>query len=199
MKNENNVSIAYGPITVDHVKPSDYNAEKIQAQIRQVLTRTYKQKGSDSLSESLFDDKEFGDGASFTETRVTWISVPAEKASQEEVEAQLAKFPKARIMRFLGLKPILSEEQLTSMENGVNTKTIADYANDQAIPDVNYKGYAVCRVVKFATSAVADVDNREIDYIAETGDISEQNAETTFEMGQKTAAAVNAPKVAEKF
>ena len=194
MKNEN-INITYGAITVDHVEPSRFDSNKFQAQIRQTVTRTYKQKGSDSLSGALFNANEFGDGEAFAEIRVTWLPVPAEKATKEAVEAQLVKFPNAQIMRFLGLKPILSDEQLRSMESGVNTKSIEQYANDQAIPGVNYKGYAVCRVVKFVTSKVADIDNRETDYIAETGDVSEQAS--TFEMGTKVAATVNAS--AEKF
>lgn len=181
-----NIKLTYGAITVDHVEPSRFDANKFQAQIRQTVTKTYKQNGSDSLSNPLFKSNEFGEGESFNEIRVAWLPVPAEKNNVEAVKAQLVKFPNARLMRFLGLNPILSEEQTRSMESGVNTKTIEDYVNSQSVKNAEgeqilYKGYPVCRVVKFVTSAVKDVDSRESDYIRETGDVSEKSS--AFEMG----------------
>jgi hypothetical protein len=193
-----NIQLEYGPLTVDHVKASDFDDSKFQAQVRQTVTRTYKQSGADSLSNPLFNSEEFGDGASYDEIRVAWIPVPAEKNTKEAVVAQLAQFPAATLVRHLGLKPILSEEQLRSMENGINTKTIEDYIESQSVkagdngPTILYKGLPVTRVIKFATSKVADIDNRELDYIELTGDITETQE---FQMG---TAKVTEP-IKEKF
>ena len=193
-----NIKLTYGAITVDHVEASRYDESKFQAQIRQTVTKTYKQSGADSLSNPLFQSNEFGDGESFNEIRVAWLPVPAEKNTVEAVEAQLKKFPNARLMRFLGLKPILSVEQTRSMEAGINTKTIEDYIASQSVKNADneqilYKGYPVCRVVKFVTNATKDVDNREIEYIKETGDVS--NEASAFQMGN----AQTAQPVKEKF
>lgn len=189
MDTNSNIVVKYGQLTVDHVEPSRFDSNKFQAQVRQTITRTYKQSGADSLSGSLFNSNEFGDGQSYDEIRVAWIPVPAEKNTKEAVEAQLAKFPAARLMRFLGLKPILSKEQTSSMENGINTKTVAEYIDTQSVKNAEgeqilYKGYPTCRVIKFVTSKVEDIDNREADYITETGDIT---ATSTFEMGNAVA------------
>lgn len=197
MDNDSNIQVKYGPITIDHVEPSRFDDSKFQAQIRQTITRTYKQSGADSLSGALFNTNEFGDGQSYDEIRVAWLPVPAEKNTVEAVEAQLKKFPAARLMRFLGLKPILSNEQLRAMESGINTKTIEEYILSQSVKNpegeqILYKGYPVCRVVKFVTSKVADIDSREQDYIAETGDVS---ATSEFQMG----AAPVKTAVPEKF
>lgn len=193
----NNKTISFGAITVDKVQEMKYKPGFFEAQVRQIVKSEYKQAANDSLGSNIYTVDEVNAGqanadGTYNETRVDWISVPAGQTAAQ-VEAKIATVKGAKIMRYLGLKPILSEQQLRSMESGVNDLTPEAYIAKQAIPGVEYKGFPTCRVTRFVATNVPDVDNRERDYIELTGDVS---ATTEFQMG---TAKVEAPAVAEKF
>lgn len=155
---------SFGAITVDNVGPS-LNPKKHQAQVRQIVTSLYPgARGSNSLSDGLFQDSEFGVGEAFEEVRVTWIPVPI-GTTVEAIQAQLAKHTNARLVKTLSLYPILSEEQRNAMATGISSKTLADYeekcvlnAEGQA---VMYKGYKQYRHISYRNTAVEDVDLRD--------------------------------------
>lgn len=179
MKAQNSIRNSYSKITVDSVGPS-LNVKKHQAQIRQTVTALYPgARANNSLSDKLFEPENFGLGESYDEVRVTWIPVPI-GTTIEEVQAKLAKHPNARLVRTLSLNPILSEEQIQAMEQGVSDKTMEDYKAkfivDPSGAAVLYKGHKQYRHIAFRTEAVADVDLRESD-LKDAGPISMGTAE----------------------
>lgn len=180
----------FGAVLVMAVSES-LNPKKWQAELRQKVTTIYPGvRPNDSLSDPLFDEKEFGQsGQEFTEERVTWIPVPV-GTTLEEVKAQLAGYPNARLQRILSLHPILTEEQKATM-GGINRKTEEDYranfvrersdVEGEPGAPVLYQGYNFYRQIKFRTQAVEDIDLRP-SQLKDMGPIAMTNA------GQKVIA-----------
>ncbi len=165
-ENKSGIVKAFGPITIDNVGPS-LNPKKWQAQVRQIVTSKYPAaRGNNSLSDGLFPASTFGVGQEYEEVRVTWIPVPV-NTKMNAVKAQLAKFPEARLVKTLSLRPILSEEQIRAMETGLSDKTEEDYAEKFVVDgDGNptlYHGHKQYRNISFSQTAKEDVDLRAED------------------------------------
>jgi hypothetical protein len=132
---ENSITKTFAPITVDNVGENQFKSSMDQAQIRQVVTRTYPSaRIGNSHSDSLFSTSEFNleGGASYEQTRVTWIPVP-KGTTQAQVEAKLKANPKARIYRVLSLSPILTDSQKSAIDGGLTTLDVI--AERQMIKD----------------------------------------------------------------
>lgn len=122
-------------ITVDNVKMNEFQKEgTVTAQLRQIHTTVSyyptKQISNDlkdnpfSLSDFGFEEQDFTN----TDTRVTWVDVPA-NASADDV---LAKIPEnACIYRFISNHPILSSNQHYAVSKGL--RTMDDFANSQVV------------------------------------------------------------------
>lgn len=158
--------IQYSPITVDAIlTPEDsarYNIEtkKHRVQLRQTVTTKYPQ----SRGNALFRAAEFGDPQSFVEKRVTWLDVP-EGTTAEEVLSRLNEMDTPTLVKILDLKPIISESKMRAIENGFNTKTLADYAQDYVRKSdtnepVPFAGRHQYREIVFSDSFVEDTDHR---------------------------------------
>lgn len=176
---DSNLVKAESKITVDEVKPHiSGNEKKAQAQIRMTVSTTYPEAGvGNSLNDSIFGTEEFGfdEGQTYDEKRVAWIDVPSSH-TKESVEAQLAKFPEARIYRVLSLEPILTEQQKRAMETGLSRNqkneviTMQHYKDAQQVinPETGeailYNGLPQYRIVAFSAKAKADVDMRPAQY-----------------------------------
>jgi hypothetical protein len=123
------ITKTFGKISVDNVSENQYKPSMDQAQIRQVVTRTYPSaKISNSHADSLFSINDFDleEGQKYEQNRVTWIPVP-KGTTAAQVEAKLKANPKARIYRVLSLKPILTDSQISAIESGLTTlEAIAD-------------------------------------------------------------------------
>lgn len=173
----NGIKATYGPITVDHVEPSQFNDEKWQAQVRQLVTTMYPaQRNHDSLSDGLFEPDAFGEGQDFPEKRVTWIPVPA-GTSVEDVKTLLAQVPEACIQKTLSLEPILSDEQINAMSNGLSDMTMDGY-KEKCVKDTNdnivlYADAApFYRSTKFKLTFEEDVDLRSAQFDVLQGAVS---------------------------
>jgi hypothetical protein len=120
---------SYNAITVSEVVENTYKPDRDQAELRQVITKTYASgRSNNSLVSGLFDEADFGfeDGATHEETRVTWVDVP-KGTTKEQMGALLAKNPTACIYKTLSSEPILSKEQKAAIEAGLtDLATIAD-------------------------------------------------------------------------
>jgi hypothetical protein len=168
---KNRIQVVFGPVTVDSVGPGLNGEVKHRAQLRQKVDKIYPSGGThDSLTDALFNVDEFNlkQGSTYSENRVAWIDVPV-GTTVEGVQQKLAGFPEARLVKHLSLNPILTEEQASAIQNGLNDLTIEKVAAKQVVKDEeenirDYKGYLQYRVVKFATTAKEDVDSREADY-----------------------------------
>lgn len=159
------------PITVDGLKAHLSNPKKQQAQIRMIVTKTYPDgKAGNSLNDSIFtnDAFGFGEGSSFEDKRVTWIDVPAE-LTKAEVEAQLKKYPNARLYKVLSydINDVLTEEQKSAMESGLSSKTLDDYKEALCVKNaetgevIMHNGKEQYRTIGFSISGKEDVDLRE--------------------------------------
>ena len=124
----------YAPITVDKVDADQYKTDVDSAQIRQIVTKVYPSASiSNSMSDSLFSADDFDlEGKEFTETRVTWISVP-KGTSAADVQAMLDKNPNAKIYKVLSHEPILTDGQEYALENGLTD--LATFENAQLVQD----------------------------------------------------------------
>lgn len=132
-------SVTKGEITLDKLYKGDYQKEgTLTAQIRQIVTRKsfYPSKKVEStMQANIFDNKDFGFSEQefeSTETRVAWIPVPA-SITEAEVKAKLAAAYAngATIYRVLSNQPILDENQLYAISQGLTTKDV--FANSQVV------------------------------------------------------------------
>jgi hypothetical protein len=166
---ETGVKIQESRITIDSVGPS-LNDKKHQAQLRQVITKTYPSaRAGNSASDTIFGHSEFGftDGDSYDENRVTWIDVPIGTTSVQ-VQEKLSMFPNARLYKVMSLQPILTEEQERAMETGISSKTIEDYLQKYVVDSegnpVLYNGLKQYRQIYFSKDGKADIDYRPSEY-----------------------------------
>lgn len=159
----------YSPVTVDAIlTPEDarrngIETNKHRVQLRQEVKVSYPAaKGN-----SLFSAGEFGPGKDFSEKRVTWLNVPG-GTTIEQVQERLNALDSPTLVRTLGLKPILSNDQIIAMEKGINTKTWEQYAenfvrtSDTGTP-VLFAGHQQYRAIHFSDSFAEDNDNRIFD------------------------------------
>lgn len=173
--------VVYGPITVDKVDKGQFTkAGFMQATLRQVVTRydSYPTaRVGNSLSDSLFAESEFSaiERKDFEnkETRIAWMDVP-EGTTVKDVEERLKLAKTARLYKILSNAPILTKEQLSSIERG--QKTMDDFAktqvvryspgtmkngvdvSGQVIPDPN--GNVQYKVNHFSSVGADDIDSR---------------------------------------
>lgn len=198
MLKESRIKMEFGPITVDEVKASQFNEQKQQAQLRQIVKKIYPSANvADSLTDPLFNQEEFNfssEGRVFEEARVTWVDVPNGKTA-EDVLAKLKDSPLARLVKHIGLNPILTDEQAMAIQNGLNGITIESIAAKQVVKDEEenirpYKGYLQYRVVKLSTKGKEDIDTREEDFKK----FEAAGAKKPFEMANPTTVIA---KVAE--
>jgi hypothetical protein len=161
---EGGIERSFGPISVDEVKPNQYNEKAWQAQLRQEVTTTYPAaRAHDSLSDGLFAADEFGEGESHVEKRVTWSPAKID-STVEIIEEILRQNPDAVLLKTLSMEPILSAEQTNAMETGLSDKTPEDYA-EKFVPDaegepVLFAGKPFYRSIKFKKVYEPDIDLR---------------------------------------
>jgi hypothetical protein len=127
--------VSISAITVDKIYKADYQKDNtLTAQLRQtVKTVSFypsKQVGS-SLKDSPFTAAECGfqeEQYPYTEKRVAWVNVPV-SVSADDV---LGKIPaEAVLYKMISNRPILSDHQLYSIENGL--KTMDEYSDAQVV------------------------------------------------------------------
>jgi hypothetical protein len=130
--------------------------QKLQAELRQVITTFYPSQGVNAGHDSLFDFS--GDETPYESTKVIWMNVP-EGTTPADVSAMLKKFPNSRIQRILSHKPMLEEGDIA------NSVTLEDKSLTQVVR--NSEGQIVLKNGKpqyrryfFKKEAVADVDLR---------------------------------------
>lgn len=163
------IIVDYSQVTVDSIitpvqaLENGIETDKFRVQLRQVVKTTYpKARGN-----ALFQSAEFGPGQDFDEKRVTWLNVP-EGTTVEQIVERLNTLENPTLVRTLGLKPILSESQLTAMQKGINTKTWEQYAenyvrNGNEGLAVKFQGRLQYRAIYFSDTFVTDNDNRITD------------------------------------
>jgi hypothetical protein len=168
----------FGKITVDKVENHLSNKEKMRAQIRQTIERTYPSaRIGNSFNDSAFDESEFNLSSSgpYTEKRVAWIDVP-KGSTVESVQERLDSLPKARIYRWLRCIPIITPEERSAMLKGLSRnaedgspKTVRDYARQQAVvyetgePVLYNENHLQFRRTFFSVDGRADIDQRDAD------------------------------------
>jgi hypothetical protein len=132
-------TVTKGAITLDRIYKGDYQKEgTLTAQIRQeVMKHSFypSKKVASSMQANIFSTDDFGfEGSEYEskETRIAWIPVP-ENISQEEVlrRLALAETKGATIYRVLSNAPILDENQVYAISQGLTTKD--KFANSQAV------------------------------------------------------------------
>lgn len=145
MSNATRVETEEAKVLAELLKISDFQKEGSQtAQMRQVITtRSYypSKQASNSLTESLFDNRDFGYAEQEfvgTEQRVAFMNIPLTGPNADGVmvpftvemlQAKLAANPKCRIYKILSNHPILTDSQKYSISQGLRTK--AEFADAQ--------------------------------------------------------------------
>ena len=119
-----------GGLAVSRVYKSDYQKEGTEtAELRQtVTTKSYypSKSVSNDMQDNVFGTKDFGfeeQEYENTENRVAWIDVPV-GISQEDVQAKLAGFENANLYRVLSNHPILTDNQVYAIKEGLTTKDV---------------------------------------------------------------------------
>ncbi len=171
-KSNSGIVRTFSAITVDSVEQSPYEkGGKVvyQAQIRQTVTTTYPgARIGNSMTASIFDTDAFGfEGQTYTSQRVTWLTVP-EGTTVEQVEAQLAKFPNARIWSKYSNKveDVMTEEQHYAVKSGQQDlaffmdKLVIRDRNGNDLPGSDEEGKTQYRSNGFALEAKEDEDLR---------------------------------------
>jgi len=164
-----------GKLTVSRVYNSDFQKEgRLTAELKQKVTTVsyYPSKKIDSnLQDNLFSLSDFGfqeEEYTSVETRVAWIDVPVDM-TPEKVTELLDKNEDANLYRILSNEPILNENQLYAIEEGITT--LDTFANKQIIryPANHAKageivlddfGKPQYRAIFFSLTAKEDIDNR---------------------------------------
>lgn len=160
---------AFSAVTAEKILTPEDSAKngvvttRHRVQLRQHVQTTYPA----ARTNALFSSEDFGIGQTFEEKRVCWLNVPA-TATLAEIQKKLDQMDAPKLVRALSLKPILSEDQLRTIENGVNPKSYDDYLGDFVVNGgedaVLYKGQKQYRKITFSKSFVEDEDNRSVDY-----------------------------------
>ena len=115
-------------------KPGTLTAE-IEQEVTTFSTYPAKKISSDKQS-ALFDVEDFGFEApkpyESVETRIAWVFVPLD-STEESVKAKLeaAEARGAVIYKVLSSQPILDENQLYAIKNGLGNSSKASFANTQ--------------------------------------------------------------------
>lgn len=177
----NGITYSFGKITVDSVTENPFKEGQYQAQIRQVVTRTYP-GGSigNSKADLLFEDdvEEQGEGPSFEQTRVTWLPLAKER-SVRDIQNQLKKSPNANIWKIISddVEDILTEEQLVAAENDKYDGVDMDFYEEkflirgkdgEELDTVGYQQYFFSKKFK------KDVDMRSADPLKDTTPFAEE-------------------------
>lgn len=206
-----------GQITVDTIREHLSNGKKERAQLRMVITSTYPEaQVGNQLNDSVFsfDDFGFGNGNSYEEKRVAWIDVP-KGTTKEQVEAQLKKFPNARLFRILSLEPVITDEQKRAMRNGISFYTDEQgnrlpvteeyYASVQRVVNgetgevIDYNGLPQYRVIGFSVAGKKDIDLRPEQFNALRKEGKTQTEEGEAEFRLTDAAVESKIKQADEY
>lgn len=177
MSNAERTEVTKSKISFSRLFTNNYQKQgsktlEIKQEIR--TTSFYPSKKFDSnLQDSLFSNSEF-DGTeekeySVTETRVAWLLVPAEKTESEVKQMINALSSEACIYKYLSNQPILDDNQLNAISNGLRTKDqfamsqIVRYPDNHAnanelILDPN--GNIQYRRTFFSKTSKEDIDTR---------------------------------------
>jgi hypothetical protein len=118
------------PLAVSRVYTANYQKEgTLTAEVKQIIeTKSFypSKSVSNNLKDNPFGTSEFDFKEQeyvSQETRVAWIPVPA-GSTAESVQAKISSLKDACIYRILGNKPILSNDQVYAIEQGLTTQAI---------------------------------------------------------------------------
>jgi hypothetical protein len=123
-------------ITVDNVEPS-FKAGLGQAQVRQIISKVYpKAKVGNSLKDAFFTNSELGidNGASYDEVRVAWVEVPGTMTKEEAQDYFNANFPDMTLYKILSNSPILSDDQIQVLNNGLRGEALISFNTKYELP-----------------------------------------------------------------
>lgn len=109
-------------VIVDRIEESKVQSGVFQAMLRMEVHRV---QGENNLRSSLFSAEELGK-ETFIEKRVDFIDVP-KGATVEEVQARIDSLPNARIYRALSDKPIMSNSQIGTIQNGLSGEAFENF------------------------------------------------------------------------
>lgn len=137
MSNAKRIETEKGAIEVSRVYTSDFQKEgSLTAELKQtVVTKSYyPSKSVDSnLQDNIFGAEDFGyEEQEFVSerTNVAWINVPM-GTTPEQIKAKLDAIPTATIYRIVSNHPILSDNQVYGINQGLTTKD--NFAEKQVI------------------------------------------------------------------
>lgn len=185
--------VSYSPVTAEKIlTPADAALNGVQTNKHRVQLRQHVNVKYPAVrSNALFNTEEFGlgNGQNFEEKRVCWLNVPA-TTTVEEIQKRLNAMDSPKLVRTLSLKPILSEDQIRTIESGVNPKSEEDYQNDFIIDRegnaVLFRGEKQYRKITFSKSWVEDNDNRAFDFKTAHND----SVQLSASQGAKTPATI---------
>lgn len=121
-------------VTVDRILDGQWGKSAL---LRQEVIRVYPgARGGTSKSDGLYGDSEFGKDRVYTSARFALVKVPA-SATIEEVQARLARNPKARLYRIVSnsVLDILTDEQKMMMNRPGSTVTVESYQDAYEVQD----------------------------------------------------------------
>ena len=190
----NGATRTFGAISVDSVTPHTFKKDRMSAQIRQQIMDIYP---GGKPNGDLFETKDFGFKPSeYPSTRVAFVDCPigsTKESIQAKIDALTAAGKMPNISRTMSLNPILGENHVLAIKNGITTKAkIAEgqRAFKQVLEDgkptgktelLLYGDKPFYRVSAFNVDFVADVDMRP----AESGSVTEK-AEVVAEVQLET-------------
>ena len=173
-ENQIRKEMTYGPILVAEVKEDNYSKGVLKATLKQTVTikSYYPTKSvSNSLQDNIFETADFGiteEERVNTETRVSWIPVPA-NSTIESVTAALKNFHEANIYKILSNHPILTDSDQRAIDGGLISKEmkalkqIVRFGKDHTetpLQIIKVNGKPMYRETFFSKQGSKDIDNR---------------------------------------
>ena len=169
MAQNNGPRVDFGKVTTTRVQDG-ISASADIAVLRQDVVTTYPaaSAGNNKVA-SLFGGSDFGDGQTYNSSRNTIYKIP-KGMTAEQVAAHLENVaPSAHIYRELSfdIKDVLTDDQLSMLDQGLSSKTIEEYKEDKAVKNsetqakVLVDGKVQYRSLHLAMEFKADVDYRD--------------------------------------
>lgn len=193
VKTDTGLLMEFSPVVAEVIyTPEDSARNGVQTtryrvQLRQVLKTVYPA----ARGNAIFEAAEFGGrNQEFTEQRVCFLNVP-KGVTLPQIQQRLDEMDGPKLVKVLSLAPMLTEDQVRTIENGRNPKSYEDYLED-FIPDANgnpvlYSGERQYRKIQFSKSWAEDVDNRPHDIREKAG--------KAVQLAQSTEAATTPARI----
>jgi len=176
MKERVKKEIEYSDLMVESVRPHKYKEGRMQAQLKQIVTKTSKYPGADGSSDkqdALYEAEDFGEESNefrSTQKRIAWIDVP-NNSTIESVQTWVnKKYPEGTIYQIISyhIDDCITDGQMNMISNPSTELTLDKLKekhllkNNKKEPILKY-GQKMYRALYFSRTRRADINHLNLD------------------------------------